>query len=124
MPTELTAGLVVEVQSLQSQQGKNLNCRRCVIIWHIESESRWVVQTEGDSERGSDARTTLKATNLNILSRLLLPTGNHRGMVTRAGDPTAAVKLCEQRPTCREADFEPCDTEFGGVAIKCENLRQ
>ena len=114
---QIQPGRIVEIHSLQSAAGKQLNGERAVVIRHVPKDDRFEVILD-DSDNPNNASKSIRPANLKLCDRLPLPDQDdcscNRGVVTVPCD-TMSRKLCEMLVWYKD-DYRPSETMLIGIA--------
>lgn len=109
---------MVQVHSLQSEEGRKLNGRRAIVLRSVEGGRRWECRME--MERAAHDTKSLKPDNLKPFSRLPLPGQNdsQRGYVSPGDMENLCPKLCELLVYDKNMgrDYSPSDIMLSGFA--------
>jgi hypothetical protein len=113
--TMIQPGRVVQIHSLQSAAGQELNGQRAVVLRHVPEDDRFEIVLEDDDDP-NNASKAIRRANLKVCERLSLPASNcnNRGVVM-APCATMNRKLCEMLLWHKE-DYQPPETMLTGIA--------
>lgn len=140
--TSIQPGRIVQIHSLQSAAGNQLNGQRAVVLRHVPKDDRFEVILD-HSDNPSNASKAIRPANLKVCERLPLPIpvdydyscsnfeaslSTFRGVATEpwsrhghghgGGSTNTCRKLCEMLLWYRE-DYRPPETMLAGYAGGC-----
>jgi hypothetical protein len=117
MASSIQPGRIVQIHSLQSAAGNQLNGQRAVVLRHVPEDDRFEVILD-HSDNPSNASKAIRPVNLKLCERLPLPDEDdcnyNRGVVMVPSD-TMSRKLCEMLVWYKE-DYRPPETMLTGIA--------
>lgn len=103
-------GTVIEMHSLKSAAGKEMNGCRGLVVGYLASTERYQIRLEFE-EPGlprSKALQSIKGVNLKKVERLALPSGGSRGQCSMMDMESLCSKLCELL-VFHDGDYCPSD---------------